>query len=82
MHCARLDYRCQAEESFYNIHSQVDRLHIKHPGGEQFYEMADLENDKITINIEETESIDGRVHYSHQEENDWSPWVSSDSPVS
>jgi len=43
--------------------------------------MTDLENDKITINIEETESIDGRVHYSHQEENDWSPWVSSDSPT-
>ena len=82
MHCARSDYKFQADESFYNIHSQVDRWHIKHPGGEQFYEMTDLENDKITINIEETESIDGRVHYSHQAENDWSPWVSSDSPVS
>ena len=57
-------------------------MHIKHPGGEQFYETVDLENDKITINIEETESIVGRVHYINQEENDWSPWVSSDSPVS
>jgi len=64
-----------------NTLCQVDRLHIKHPGGDQFYEMADLENDKISINIEETESIEGRVHYSHQEENDWSPWVSSDSPA-
>ena len=57
-------------------------MHIKHPGGEEFYETASLKNGKITIDIEETESIVGRVHYSHQEENDWSPWVSSDSPVS
>jgi len=64
-----------------NTLCQVDRLHIKHLGGEEFYETADLENDKISINIEETESVVGRVHYSHQEENDWSPWVSSDSPT-
>merc|ERR1712014_529633 len=49
-----------------NTLCQVDRLHIKHPGGEEFYETANLENDKITINIEE---------------KDWSPWVSSDSPT-
>ena len=58
-------------------------MHIKYPGGEEFFETANMENGKIVINTsEEGEGVMGRLHYNDNEENDWSPWVSSDSPVS
>lgn len=58
-------------------------MHIKYAGGEEFLERANLESDKITIDLkEEGEKVEGRLHYSSSQEDDWSPWASSDAPVS
>ena len=58
-------------------------MHIKYAGGEEFFEMASLESDRITISLkEEADKVEGRLHYSASEEQDWSPWASSDAPVS
>ena len=57
-------------------------MHIKYAGGEEFFERDNLEGDRITISLrEEADTVEGRLHYSASEENDWSPWVSSDAPV-
>ena len=59
---------------------QVDRLHIRHAGGEDYYEMAEVENNKITINNFEGDKVEGRLHFKATDS--WSLWGSSDSPVS
>lgn len=65
-----------------NTLCEVDRLHIKYAGGEEFLERASLESDKITIDLrEEGEKVEGRLHYSSSQEDDWSPWASSDAPT-
>merc|ERR1712045_472612 len=58
----------------------VDRLHIKHAGGEQYFEMNEVQDNRITINIlEEADLVEGRLHY--RQTDSWSPWGSSDSPI-
>lgn len=65
-----------------NTLCEVDRLHIKYAGGEEFFEMTNLESDRITISLrEEADKVEGRLHYAASEENDWSPWASSDAPT-
>ena len=55
-------------------------MHIKHAGGEQYFEMTDVQDNRITINIlEEADLVEGRLHYRLTDT--WSPWGSSDSPV-
>ena len=56
-------------------------MHIKHAGGEQYFEMNEVQDNRITINIlEEADLVEGRLHY--RQTDSWSPWGSSDSPVS
>jgi len=63
-----------------NTMCEVDRLHIKHAGGEQYFEMTDVQDNRITINIlEEADLVEGRLHYRLTDT--WSPWGSSDSPT-
>ena len=60
---------------------QVDTLHIRHAGVDEYFEFDQLENSRITINLkEETDIVEGRLHYAAEQK--WSPWGSSDSPVS
>ena len=56
---------------------QVDRLHIKHAMGEEYLEVAELEEGRVTIAVEDR--VEGRLHYMLADT--WSPWGSSDSPV-
>ena len=56
---------------------QVDRLHIKHAMGEEYLEVAELEEGRVTIAVEDR--VEGRLHYRLADT--WSPWGSSDSPV-
>lgn len=63
-----------------NTMCEVDRLHIKHAGGEQYFEMNEVQDNRITINIlEEADLVEGRLHY--RQTDSWSPWGSSDSPI-
>jgi len=62
-----------------NTMCEVDRLHIRHAGGEDYYEMAEVENNKITINNFEGDKVEGRLHFKATDS--WSLWGSSDSPI-
>ena len=56
-------------------------MHIKHAGGEDYYNIEDVLDSRITINVMEgSDKVEGRIHYSFTDT--WSPFVSSDSPVS
>ena len=56
-------------------------MHINFTRGEEVFKVADLTNGMITIDIKDIESIAGRIHYMHEEEDVWSPWVPIDFPV-
>ena len=60
---------------------QIDQLHIRHGSDERYYDNSP-ENSKIVLNYSEgeTERVEGRVRYRGS--NIWSPWISSDAPVS
>jgi len=62
-----------------NTMCEVDRLHIKHAGEESYYEMGQVENNRITISIVEGDKVEGRLHYKATDS--WSRWGSSDSPI-
>ena len=73
-------YLMSSKSNYFSV-VQVDRLHIKHAGGEQYFEMNEVQDNRITINIlEEADLVEGRLHY--RQTDSWSPWGSSDSPVS
>ena len=63
------------------IFAQIDQLHIRHGSDERYYDNSP-ENSKIVLNYSEgeTERVEGRVRYRGS--NIWSPWISSDAPVS
>jgi len=63
-----------------NALCEVDRLHIKYAGGEEFFEMDNLESDGIPLK-EDVEKVEGRLHYTSSQKDDWSPWASSDAPT-
>ena len=54
-------------------------MHIKHAGTEEYYNLEEIVDNRITVNIVDESPVQGRLHYSTFDT--WSPWGSSDSPV-
>jgi len=54
-------------------------LHIKHAGTEEYYNLEEIVDNRITVNIVDESPVQGRLHYSTFDT--WSPWGSSDSPI-
>lgn len=62
-----------------NTMCAVDKLHIKHAGTEEYYNLEEIVDNRITVNIVDESPVQGRLHYSTFDT--WSPWGSSDSPI-
>ena len=59
----------------------MEQYHVKYSTEEDYFDPMTLEDGKITVEApQENSKIEGRMRYQGFES--WSPWISSDSPVS
>jgi len=59
---------------------EIEQYHVKYSLQEDFFDPSNLIDGKIVITMQtENENIEGRIRYKGFE--DWTPWISSDSPM-